>query len=117
MVQDFVRRTLEEFRDAKDYKYISFSDDTSGTTQALWTPATGKAVRIASAIISVDNACKLELKWGTAVFTHLEFETRKTVPIQLAYDIKGAVNTTLNAYLLSDSGTTNVYITVIGCEE
>ena len=117
MVQDFVRRTLEEYRDAKDYKYVSFSDSGSGTTQALWTPATGKAVRIASAIISVDNACKLELKWGTTTFTHLEFENRKTVPIQLAYDVKGSVNIALNAYLVSDSGTTNAYITVIGCEE
>lgn len=117
MVQDFIRRTLEEYRGAKEYKYVTFSDDTTGSTQAVWTPASGKAVRLAAIIISVDNACKLELKWGTTTFTHLEFESRKAIPIELAYDIKGATNETLNAYLLSDTGTTNAYITAIGCEE
>ena len=117
MVQDFVTRTLEEYRDAKDYKYATFSDDTTGTTQTVWTPATGKAIRLASIIISVDNACKVELRWDTTTFTHLEFESRKALPIELAYDIKGGVNEKLNCYLLSDSGTTNIYVTAIGCEE
>jgi len=117
MVQDFIRRTLEEYRDAKDYKYVSFSDDTSGTTQAVWTPASGKAVRLACLIISVDGACKLEFKWGTATFTHLELEARRSMPLFLPYDIKGGVDVALNAYLLADSGTVNAYITAVGSEE
>jgi len=117
MVQDFIRRTKEEYRDAKDYKYVSFSDDTTGTTQAVWTPASGKAVRLAFFVISVTGACKLEFKWGTTTFTHLEFETRRSVPIFLPYDIKGGTDVTLNAYLLADTGTVTAYITAIGEEE
>jgi len=117
MVQDFIRRTLEEYRDAKDYRYVSFSDDTSGTTQAVWTPASGKAVRLACLIISVDGACQLEFKWGTTTITHLELEARKSMPLFLPYDIKGDVDVALNAYLLADSGTVNAYITAVGNEE
>jgi len=117
MVQDFIRRTLEEYRDAKDYRYVSLSDDTSGTTQAVWTPASGKAVRLACLIISVDGACKLEFKWGTTTFTHLELEARKSMPLFLPYDIKGDVDVALNAYLLADSGTVTAYITAVGEEE
>ena len=117
MVRDFIRRTLEEYRDAKDYRFVSFSDDTSGTTQAVWAPAAGKAVRLACLIISVDGACKLEFKWGTTTFTHLELEARRSMPIFLPYDIKGDTDVTLNAYLLADSGTVNAYITAVGSEE
>jgi len=114
---DFVTRTKEEARDAKDYKYVNFSDDGSGTVQAVWTPQSGKAVRIAFIIVSADSACKVEFRFGTETFTHLEFESRKTHPIFLPYDIKGPAGTPVNAYLLSDGGTTNVYITVTGEEE
>jgi len=117
MVQDFIRRTLEEYRGAKDYRYVSFSDDATGTTQAVWTPASGKAVRLAFFIISVTGPCKLEFKWGTATFTHLEFETRRSVPIFLPYDVKGDPDQVLNAYLLADSGTVTAYITAVGEEE
>ena len=117
MVQDFIRRTMEEYRDAKDYKFVSFSDDTSGTTQTVWTPASGKTVRLACLIISVDGACKLEFKWGTTTFTHLELEARRSMPLFLPYDIKGGVDVALNAYLLADSGTVNAYITAVGDEE
>lgn len=117
MVKDFVVRILEEQRDAKDYKYVTLSDDTTGTTQTIWTPQSGKAIRLAQVIISVDNPCKLELRWGTTTFTHLEFESRKSLPVELSYDIKGDADESLNVYLLSDSGTTNCYITVIGEEE
>jgi len=117
MVQDFIRRTQEEYRGAKDHRYVSFSDDTTGTTQAVWTPATGKTVRLAFFVISVTGACKLEFKWGTTTFTHLEFETRRSVPIFLPYDVKGGVDVALNAYLLADSGTVTAYITAVGEEE
>jgi len=117
MTKDFVVRTKEEYRDAKSYKYVNFSDDTTGTTQALWTPASGKAVRVVQIIISVDNACKMELKFGTTTFCHLEFESRKALPLELTFDVKGGTGEALNAYLLSDTGTTNCYVTVIGEEE
>jgi len=115
--EDFITRTKEIKRDAKDYRYVSFSDDGTGTTQAVWTPSPGKAVRTALIIVSADSACKVELRFGTDTFTHLEFESRKTHPIFLPYDVKGPADTPINAYLLSDAGTTTVYITIIGEEE
>jgi len=117
MVQDFIRRTQEEYGGAKDHRYVSFSDDTSGTTHAVWTPASGKTVRLAFFVISVTGACKLEFKWGTTTFTHLELEARRSMPLYLPYDVKGSVDQALNAYLLADSGTVNCYVTVVGEEE
>jgi len=116
-VQDFIQKTQEEYRDAKDYKYVTFSDDTTGTTQAVWTPASGKAVRLACLIVSVTGACQVEFKWDTTTFTHLEFNQRKAVPIHLPYDIKGETDEVLNCYLLADSGTVTIYVTTIGEEE
>lgn len=117
VVKDFVRRTMEEYRDAKSWKYVSFSDSGSGTTQAVWTPSSGKKVRIAAVIISTTGACVVELQWGTTTFTHLEFNQRRSEPIYLPYDIMGDTDEVLNAYLKADSGTVTVYITVVGEEE
>jgi len=117
MVKDFVTRTKEEYRDAKPYRYAVITDDATGTTQTVWTPSSGKALRIAAAIISADSACKIEFRWGTTTFCHLEFESRKTHPIYIPFDLKGDADQPLNVYVLADSGTVNVYITVIGEEE
>ena len=117
MVEDFVRRTFEEKRDAKTYKYASITVTDGDTTAAVWTPASGKSIRLSSAIISVTAASVVELRWESTTFCHLEFNDRKAVPLYLPFDLKGGKDKRLIVYFKPDSGSATCYITVQGEEE
>jgi len=106
-------------RDAKTYKYGSVTDDGTGTTATIWTPASGKAVRVSGAVVSATAACSVELRFGTTTFTRLEFNEKRAVPLYLPYDIKGSVDEPIVIYALTGSGVSEVtvYVTVIGEEE
>jgi len=114
--KDFVVRTKEEYRGSRDWKYVELSDTGSGASADLWTPASGKKLKISEMIISVTGGGKLVLTLGTRTLCRLEFDKRSTLPIELVFDIEGDVNEKLSGTWTADSAPADCYITVLGEE-
>jgi len=49
-------------------KYLSPTSLSAGGTATIWTPATGKKIRLKRLQISVDSATRIDLRWGTTPF-------------------------------------------------
>jgi len=102
-----------------DYHYTKITDDTSGTEKTLWTPASGKQIRIAAILVSVTAAGTVEFKDKTAgeTIAIVSFNEKKAVPITLGFALLMAENHALSAVFTVDSGTADCHITVFGEEQ
>ena len=100
------------------YKYVQFTDDTSGTTQTLWDPAAGKEVHFSYVDIYADKACTVEIYNNSSGTTSLmlDLAAKGEKKGNFGIDVVLATNNVLGAKLTSNSGTTTCRITVIGHE-
>jgi len=101
------------------YKYKKITDDTSGTEAVVWTPASGKSIRIISMIVSVTGAGLVELKDSTAgnTIAVLAFNEKRAVPFNTGFEFPLPADHVLSAKFTSDSGTNDAHITALGIEE
>lgn len=100
------------------YKYATWTDDTSGTTQTIWDPASGKQVHLKGLWISVDKACVIEIydnASGTTIGI-LTLSGRTGTALPIGADITLTADNVLGAKLTSDAGVTTAYVTAFGHE-
>jgi len=100
------------------HKYKKISDDTSGTEAVVWTPASGKSIRIISALISVTAAGEVEIKDSTAgeTIAIVEFEAIKAVPFDVGFQFQLPKDHALSAKFTVGTGTGDCHITFFGLE-
>jgi len=102
-----------------EYRYIKITDDTSGTEATLWTPASGKQIRIAAVLVSVTAAGIVELKDKTTgdTIATVVFEAIKSMPFSLGFQLLLPEDHALSAKFTVNTGTGDCYITVFGEEQ
>jgi len=100
------------------YKYKKISDDTSGTEAVVWTPASGKSIRITAALISVTATGEVEIKDSTAgeTIAIVEFEAIKSVPLDVGFQLQLPKDHALSAKFTVGTGTGDCHITFFGLE-
>jgi len=91
---------------------IKYLEIATGTTETLWQPATGSAVRLDALVTSMDGAGDVEIFFGTRLVTHLEFSEKKAVPMPINYPVCVGLNTALR---VTATGA-NAYVSAIGFE-
>lgn len=101
-----------------DYKYKKITDDSSGTEAAVWTPASGKAIRITAGSVSVTTAGLVELRDQTAGETiqAMAFGEKKAIPFAIGFEFQLPQDHVLSAKFTTDTGTGDAHITIIGIE-
>ena len=102
-----------------DFRYKMIVDDSSGTEEVVWTPSSGKYLRIMALVVSVTTASRVEIKNGTTGETImvLEFETRHALPFSFGAEFTLPVDNVLSAKFTTDAGTGTCHITAFGQEK
>lgn len=101
-----------------DYHYKKISDDTSGTEAAVWTPASGKSIRVTSGLVSVSAKGIVEVKDSTAEKTIaiFDFNEKKAIPFDIGFELVFPIDHVLSAKFTVDTGTGDAHITFFGLE-
>lgn len=100
------------------YHYKKISDDTSGTSGDVWTPASEKAIHCTGGNVSVTGAGVVEIKDKTAGTTIavLHFNEKKAVPFSLGTDVVLTKDHVIEAKFTIDAATGDAHITLFGHE-
>lgn len=101
-----------------DYHYKKISDDASGTEEVVWTPASGKSIRVTSGLISVSAKGTVEIKDSTAGATIavFDFNEKKAIPFDIGFELVFPKNHALSVKFTVDTGTGDAQITFFGLE-
>jgi len=91
---------------------IKYKEVAAGSTETIWTPATGKTISLAGLIISADGIGSAEVLFDTTVKTHLEFGEKKAVPLPINYAVCVGLNKSLKVSAIG----AKVYVSAIGFE-
>jgi len=101
-----------------DFRYADITDNASGTEEVVWTPQSGKRIRIASITVSVSSSGVVEIKDNTddKIIMTLTFEERKAIPFSPPFLFSLPRDHKLSVKFTADSGTAHCYVTVFGSE-
>jgi len=86
-------------------KYLSPTSLSAGGTATIWTPATGKKVRLKRFQVSVDSKTRIEFRWGTTAFESYYLPANGSVVVNcVGSNEEGAVDESLT--ILSSEAST-----------
>jgi len=91
---------------------IKYKKVSSGSTDVVWQPASGKSIQLASLIVSMDGIGYVEVLFDSDVKTRLDFNEKKVVPLPINYVVSVGVNKVLKV----KASNSNAYVSVIGFE-
>jgi len=81
------------------HRYLAPTSLPAGGTATIWSPSSGKAVRIKRIQISTDSATRIELRWGTTPFESYFLPANSSVVINfVGTNQQGETDTPLNLY-------------------
>lgn len=113
-----VDRELYTAASEDTYHYETWDDATTGTTQTIWTPASGKSVHITHMCFSLDKAGTVEIYDNASGTTIAIFEigAKGSEHVTLGGDLVLAADNLLGVKLTSGGGTTVIHFTAFGHE-
>lgn len=100
------------------YHYVKITDDTSGTSADIWTPASGKQPHITGGIVSVTASGVVQIRDKTADkdIAVLEFEAVKSIPFSLGTDLVLEKDHVIEAKWTISAASGDVHTTLYGHE-